>query len=83
MVRTIYGDDAQWQEFRRRWHKAIQGQMVAEKGAGIEEVRDRLRFLWVEDRILDGTTPDTVRRYVCLSIRVMLANNNYTDMSIV
>lgn len=56
---------------------------MAEKGSGIEEVRDRLRFLWVEDRMLDGTTPDTVRRYVCLSIRAMLANNNYTDMSIV
>ncbi|KAF8243202.1 hypothetical protein K440DRAFT_664258 [Wilcoxina mikolae CBS 423.85] len=64
MVRTVYDDDAQWREFRRRWDEATQDQMVAEKGVGIDEVRDRLRFLWVEDPMLHGATPDTVRRHI-------------------
>lgn len=62
VVRTTFGDDTHWAEFRQRWDEALQDQMVEEVGAGIDEVRDRLQFLWVEDHALDGARPDAVRR---------------------
>jgi hypothetical protein len=68
VFRTTYGNDSQWAQFRERWDQVIEGQLDHEHGDGIADVRDRLRFQWVEDQArLADAGHDEVRRsvYAC------------------
>lgn len=60
---TDFEDEGKWGRFKERWEEAMKDQMVPSYGMGIEEVRENLEMMWVEEKSLDGAYAKAVRRY--------------------
>ncbi|CCX33556.1 Similar to hypothetical protein AKAW_09207 [Aspergillus kawachii IFO 4308]; acc. no. GAA91093 [Pyronema omphalodes CBS 100304] len=56
--------DGKWGRFKERWEEAMKDQMVPSYGMGIEEVRENLEMMWVEEKSLDGAYAKAVRRHI-------------------
>lgn len=67
VFRTIYANDGEWTQFRKRWDQLNQGELSPEYGEGItDDIKKRLKFKWVEDEAaLADADPERVRRYPC------------------
>lgn len=63
VFRTVsYADEARWQTMRRRWDRMIDEQFQEDDLAvpGVREVKQKLRFRWIEQPELEGAPPATI-----------------------